>query len=98
MDVHRDAHLHRVFAGRHEFVRARRRLERVLVGELPLGVIAIERLAHRGAEHATVAERPAGHLAAELGVLLVAAGVGLLLVENEDSDYAAPFSATSVSV
>src|SRR5439155_7485998 len=98
VDVERDAHLHRVLAGRHELVGSRRGLEGVLVRKLPFGVVGVARFSHRSTEDAPVPERPAGHLPAELGVLLEPGGVGLLLVENEDSNHAAPFSATRVSV
>src|SRR5207247_3615269 len=86
VDVERAAHLHSVLAGRHELLASRRRLEGVLVRELPLGVVAVERLAHRRPEDAPVVEGAAGYLATELGVLLLAARVGLLLVGQGCSD------------
>jgi hypothetical protein len=47
----------------------------------------MRRLAHRRAEDLAVAERPAGHLPAELRVLLVALRIGFLVIENERSNH-----------
>jgi hypothetical protein len=54
------------------------------VGELPLGVVGVARLAERGAEDLAVAEGAALDLVAEPGVLRVALGVRFLLVDDED--------------
>ena len=58
-------------------------------GELPLGEVAVLRLAHRRAEDGPVPERCAGNLPAELGVTLVALGIGRVVVENDCSDHRA---------
>ena len=78
--------------GRRELVGARGRLEGVQVGELPLGVVRELRLAHRRAEHLAVTERAARNLPAQLGVLLVRARIGLLLVQHEDANHMTSFT------
>ena len=82
--------VHGVLAGRHELLRARRRLEGVHVGELPLGVVRVQRLTHGSAEDLPVAERPARDGPAELGVALVALGVRLRVVDDEHPDQPVP--------
>ena len=64
-EVHpkRDTHLGRILAGGGELRRPRRRLERIHVGEAPLGRIGERGVAHRASEHRAVAELAAGHRA-----------------------------------
>src|SRR3954466_4937260 len=82
------AHLHGVLARRHELLTARRGLERLLVRELPLGVVAVLRLAHRRAEHAPVAERRALDLATQLDVLRIAIWIRRDVIKNDCSHHA----------
>src|SRR5436190_4129457 len=84
------AHVHRILAGRHEFLSARRGLEGVAVRPLPLCVVPVRRVSHRRAEHAPVTEGRALHLAAQLDVTLVPCGVGLLVVQHDRADHRFP--------
>jgi len=74
----------RVLARRHELVAADRVPKRLLVRELPLGVVAVSRLAHRRACHLAVPEDGVRHLRAKLRVLGVRVRVRLALIEDDD--------------
>src|SRR5262249_5773192 len=85
--------LHRVLAGRHELVAAGRRLERLHVGPLELGVVAVRRLAHRRAEDLAVTEGPARIPPAPLDVLFVPIRVRLSVVQDDRANhFASPSS------
>src|SRR5919206_3351487 len=82
------AHLHRVLPRGHELVAARGLLERVAVRPLPLGVVAVSRLAHGGAEDSAVTERRAGHLPTQLRMLVVPRRVRLVFVQHDRANQA----------
>src|SRR5258707_608733 len=65
----REAALVRVLAGRHELLAPGPALERVLVGELPLGVVRMCGLTHRRSSHFAVSEHRIRDLLAHLDVL-----------------------------
>src|SRR3954447_13968718 len=86
IDLELGAHRLRVDRGRPELRRRRRPVERLPVGKLELGVVAVARVAP-GPEDQAVTEGRLLDAAAELDVLRVALRVGHLCVQYERSDH-----------